>query len=257
MHKALLIPSSLFLMNLTACSFLQPKTNLENNPQTAAENYTKPGLEHGLIQSPINILSSENNEPNKHLITLKFQDKINAVENLGHTVQLDFEHGSTISSDGMSYEFKQMHFHTPSEHLIDGMTFPMEMHIVNYIAPETKNDTPHYLVIGVLFKMGKENKFINEFLNNVPKHEHNTKTLQPGTVRLHDLFNDDLGNELRNFYHYKGSLTTPPYTESVNWFVLKHIIEASPEQIRLINKIEGDNARHIQGLYGRVVDSNL
>jgi len=40
----------------------------------------------------------------------------------------------------------------------------------------------------------------------------------------------------------------------VNWFVLKHVVEASPKQMYSINKIEGNNARHIQGQYGRVVD---
>jgi carbonic anhydrase len=125
----------------------------------------------------------------------------------------------------MEYEVKQMHFHTPSEHLIDGMTFPMELHIVNQVPPVNQGDTPHYLVIAALFKMGKENKFISDFLNMPP-----------------------------NFYHYQGSLTTAPYTESVNWFVLKRIIEASPEQIRAINKIEGDNARHIQNKFGRTTN---
>ncbi|MDP2392226.1 MAG: carbonic anhydrase family protein [Methylococcaceae bacterium] len=38
--------------------------------------------------------------------------------------------------------------------------------------------------------------------------------------------------------------TTQPYSENVNWIVLKTIFEASPEQIKAINKIEGNNARH-------------
>jgi len=216
--------------------------------------YSLPGLEHGLIQSPINILSQKQHDLGRHKVTLHFEDAINEIENLGHTVQLDFEAGSTITSDGMTYEFKQMHFHTPSEHLVDGVTYPMEMHIVNYRAPLYEGDHPHYLVIGVLFKMGQENKFISEFLGKIPEKAHSHAAIKKGVVRLHDLFSASLEEELNNFYHYKGSLTTPPYTETVNWFVLKYIIEASPEQIYAINKIEGNNARHIQGEYGRVVD---
>lgn len=53
-----------------------------------------------MIQSPINILSAETEVTKGHEITMHFQDKINAVENLGHTVQLDFAQGSTVSSDG-------------------------------------------------------------------------------------------------------------------------------------------------------------
>ncbi len=252
MKKRILTPAFLLaFMIISSCTLANKPIDPANSHLATIDNYISPGLDHGLIQSPINILSAEANSLNSHKITLNFQDKINAIENLGHTIQLDFEEGSTISVDGMTFNFMQMHFHTPSEHLIDGMTFPMELHVVNYFPPANQNDTPHYLVIAVLFKMGKENKFISEFLNMIPK-EANTKTkLATGHVKLLDLLSNNL-NE--NFYHYKGSLTTPPYTESVSWFVLKTIIEASPEQIHTINNIEGNNARHIQGRYGRIVD---
>ena len=241
----------LAFMAVSSCTLDKKPIDSGNSHPATTENYMTPGLDHGLIQSPINILSSETNTLNKHKVTLNYQDKINAIENLGHTIQLDFEKGSTISLDGMTYQFKQMHFHTPSEHLIDGMTFPMELHIVNYLAPKNKNDTPHYLVIAVLFKMGKENIFISEFLNLIPKKANTITQITTGHVGLHDLLSGHFNND---FYHYKGSLTTLPYTESVNWFVLKTIITASPEQIRTINKIEGNNARHIQGRYGRSID---
>ena len=217
------------------------------------ESYFIPGLEHGLIQSPINILSAETDAVDGHEITMNFQDKINAVENLGHTVQLDFAQGSTVSSDGRQYELKQMHFHTPSEHLIDGMTFPMELHIVTQVPLLNKDDTPYYLVIAALFKMGKENKFISEFLNKIPEQENGKTKLKIGEVKLNDIVGDFL-SMTPSFYHYQGSLTTVPYTESVSWFVLKRILEASPEQIRAINKVEGDNARHIQKKYGRTIN---
>lgn len=252
MRKKILIPAFLIAFIAISSCTLEKKSIDSSNPHlTSDENYISPGLDHGLIQSPINILSAKANTQNKHKVTLNFQDKINAIENLGHTIQLDFEEGSTISTDGMTFHFKQMHFHTPSEHLIDGMTFPMELHIVNYLPRENQYDTPHYLVISVLFKMGQENKFISEFLNMIPE-EVNTKTkLKTGHVSLHELLSGNLNDD---FYHYKGSLTTPPYTESVNWYVLKTIIEASPEQIHTINNIEGNNARHIQSKYGRIVD---
>ncbi len=105
-----------------------------------------PGLKHGLAQSPINILSDQS-EHRKHNITFNFKDEINKVQNLGHTIQLDFEPGSTVNVDGKTFEFKQVHFHTPSEHLIDGITYPMEMHVVNTLAGQDKEDTTEYLVI--------------------------------------------------------------------------------------------------------------
>lgn len=230
-------------------------THKSNSIDKQGELYTLPGLDHGLLQSPINILSFKGKTSSKHQVTLRYQDKINAVKNLGHTVQLDFAEGSTISYEGLEYEFKQMHFHTPSEHLIDGMTFPMEMHIVSSITAKDKNDLPRYLVIGILFKMGQANKFIDEFLNQIPKDEHATTSLKSGVVNLRNLFSGGMEHrDTKNYYYYRGSLTTPPHTETVEWFVFKPIIEASPKQIEAINVIQGDNARRIQGTFDRSIN---
>ena len=209
--------------------------------------YMMPGLDHGLLQSPINILSKET-ETGRYNITVNFKDEINRVENLGHTVQLDIKEGNTITIDNKVFDFKQIHFHTPSEHLIDGITYPMEMHVVNTL----QGDKVGYVVFAFHFKMGKENKFINEFLNLIPKDANQSKEIETGIVKLRDLFIED-PEAWKDFYVYHGSLTTPPYTESVHWFVVKKIFEASPEQIKRINRIEGDNARHIQAEYNRTI----
>jgi len=254
-------------LSLTACAnYKQTADNTSHKTDSIKESngfYILPDLDHGLIQSPINIRSFKQEKTNTHEITFHYQDKIKAVENLGNTVQLDFAAGSTISYEGLKYDFKQMHFHTPSEHLIDGMTFPMEMHIVTSIPAKNKNHPPRYLVIGILFKEGPSNKFIDEFLNLIPKTENSITPLKAGMVKLDDLFSsaevDDAGDFYKlhragNFYHYQGSLTTPPYTETVQWFVFKPINTASPEQIKTISTIEGNNARHIQGIFTRGID---
>nr|WP_315150294.1 carbonic anhydrase family protein [uncultured Flavobacterium sp.] len=249
---------------LSACYTLQaqvttPPTNQINatapdaNTKTQ-QGYALPGLDHGFEQSPINIISSKSKE-GKHKITLHYKDEINKIENLGHTVQLDFQEGSSITVDDTTFVFKQCHFHTPSEHLIDGQTFPAEMHIVNLLPNADKKATPQYLVIGVLFKEGKENKFIADFLNTIPKEEHETAELKVGKVKLSDLFGNVSKSIKGHYYQYRGSLTTPPFTESVRWYITKHIFEASAEQIEAINRIEGNNARHVQALYGRLIST--
>jgi len=249
------------LMGLPALSLLllscDPRYIKENAGAESFEQnsraYSLPGLDPGAHQSPINIFTKSTKEENEQQFVVHFQDEITAVENLGHTIQLDFKQGSTISVGGVTYTFKQMHFHTPSEHLIDGITFPMELHIVS----ATENSaSPHYLVIAILFKMGEESKFINEFLSSIPDHEHSKTDTKVGSIRFTDLLSLSPTGDLGHHYHYKGSLTTPPYTESVNWFVLKQIFEASPEQIKVINKLEGDNARHIKDKNNRLVEDN-
>jgi carbonic anhydrase len=216
--------------------------------------YSLPGLKHGLLQSPINILSDQS-EKGEHNVTFNFKDKINKVQNLGHTVQLDFERGSTVYVDDKIFEFKQIHFHTPAEHLIDGITYPMEMHVVNTLVGQAEEETTEYLVFSFLFKMGKENKFIDEFIQLIPGVKDESENLSTGTVNLRNLIDYDPKKVLNSYFYYKGSLTTPPYTESVNWFIMKTIIDASPGQIQQINKIQGDNARRIQAQYGRPVSN--
>ena len=208
---------------------------------------TMPGLDHGLLQSPINILSSQA-EGGHHEIAFHFDHtEADFVDNKGHTIELDFPEGSSITFDGAEYQLKQVHSHTPSEHQIDGVRYPMEMHIVNMMEPKTKDDPPRYLVISYLFKMGKEDPLIASFLDQVPKDE-GGRDLPVGTVHL------TRPETREEYYHYRGSLTTPPYTETVEWLIVKGIQQASPEQIRRIHAIEGDNARRVQARYGRKVD---
>jgi carbonic anhydrase len=218
------------------------------------QGYAMPRIDDKQAQSPINILTDSAIKNSHESINLTFKVGVSAIENLGHTIQLDFKDGSTTLAGGKVYFSKQFHFHTPSEHLIDGMTFPLEMHIVNILDDSTDKNHPRYLVVAFLFKMGRENKFIKEFLNEIPVEE-GKDSLQSGEVKFEDLFNTIPKNE-QGYYSYKGSLTTPPYSETVDWIIKKYILEASPEQIFKIEKMEGDNARHVQALNKRRVSNS-
>ena len=220
-----------------------------------AQGYALPRYDDGQAQSPIDIFSDSTVKDSSQFISIKFKTGITAVENLGHTIQLDFKEGSTTVAGGKTYSSKQFHFHTPSEHMIDGITYPMEMHIVNVLKDSNEKKNPQYLVIALLFKMGHENTFIKEFLKAIPGEE-GKDTLPSGTVRFEDLFLTIPKKEEAGYYSYNGSLTTPPYAETVHWIVKKYILEASPEQISAIEKMEGDNARHVRALYARKVFSN-
>ena len=215
------------------------------------QGYALPRNDGGKTQSPINILSDSAIKEINQPVDVKFNTKIVAVENLGHTIQVDFQDGSTVIAGGRTYQTKQFHFHTPSEHLIDGVTYPLEMHIVSVLQDSNSQHNPHYLVVGLLFKMGHENKFIKEFLNAIPQEE--KKDTLTAAVRFEDLFDPIPKNESSAYYTYPGSLTTPPYSETVTWMVRKYILEASPEQIYALEKAEGNNARHVQALFGRRV----
>jgi carbonic anhydrase len=215
-----------------------------------------PGLKHGLIQSPINILTKTVEHVGSRAINVSFKDEVESVENLGHTIQLNFAEGSTITAYGKVFHFEQMHFHTPSEHLLDGMRFPMDLHIVNDSIDEESGEV-EFLVVSILFKMGDENKFISEFYDLIPREENMVHKIETGRVKLSDLLMVTRKDESEEgLYFYKGSLTTLPYTESVNWYIDRHVYEASQEQIHNINKLQGYNARAVQEKYGRVIEGS-
>jgi carbonic anhydrase len=138
-----------------------------------------------------------------------------------------------------------LHFHTPSEHLVDGITYPMEMHMVHTL----QDDPRRYLVIGVLFREGADNGFIQEVLSHAPAEEGDR---YDDPMRINAL---DVLASVDGYFHYDGSLTTPPYTETVTWLVMKEVHEAAAAQIERLNLLEGNNARHIQDQHGRHVEA--
>lgn len=221
--------------------------------QTHDESHRKVGYltpedstpEHtlGNRQSPINILTSRAKE-GQHEAELHYRASEEHIRNLGHTIEVDWDAGSTIEFDGKNYELKQFHFHTPSEHLLDGVTYPMEIHLVH----AGVDDPAHMLVVGALFKEGEGNAIIDRVLPFVPK--------QPGgVIDAHEQLDvSSLFGQQHGYYYYSGSLTTPPYSEIVKWLVLDQVFEASPEQIEEIARVEGYNARHIQAPHARMVD---
>ena len=197
----------------------------------------------GLSQSPINI-SSKDLGSRGHQIAFEFHPSQEHIVHKATTIELEYDEGSSVAFDGSTYELRQFHFHTPSEHLVDGVTYPLECHLVHL---GTEPDT--YLVIGVLFKEGRKSEFLEAFLGDVPsragQHFDGSQVID-----VRELLAGDF-----DAYTYQGSLTTPPYTESVRWLVLKTVREATREQIQRLHLLEGDNARHIQPLAGRSVEA--
>ncbi|XP_054711672.1 carbonic anhydrase 7-like [Uloborus diversus] len=237
----------------------------------------------GARQSPINIINSEV-DLNDELDAFEFDNYddplVDArIENNGHTIQVSpgsKDPPRTIDEGGMDdqYQFLQLHFHwgsdskKGSEHLIDGSSFPLEMHFVhinkNYKTKEKALQKEDGLaVLAVLFKLDDEdNPALTPIIDKLDDvRQEGSKADLDDAFTLESLLPDDL----MPYYRYKGSLTTPPCSEAVTWTVFKDFVPISEKQLQLFRNVkeedEGepaeslvDNFRPVQELHGRVVE---
>jgi carbonic anhydrase len=202
----------------------------------------------GRQQSPVNIISVDT-QPDRSEnwpLVLRYppQTHIHDVVNNGHSIQYDFDEGDEIVFRGARYALKQVHFHEPSEHTINGLRYPIEMHLVHY--SEERNE------FAVLALMGEEGRssaafeFLERYL-----------PLPPGETRVIDRafsLRSALPALLEPRFHYRGSLTTPPCSENVNWIVFRTPITLSHEQVLEMQRMMPlNNYRGIQALNGRSV----
>lgn len=212
----------------------------------------------GLKQSPINIISNETTKEKwGQPFVFHGYEKRHAMhsKNNRHSVVVELDNDDEddiwIRGGGLGeskFKFAQLHFHwgstndQGSEHTIDGVAAPMEMHIVHWnldvgdsVKEATTKEAYNSLeVLGVLFKIGKENYKYEHFFNSVKNiaKENTNYTIEKG-VRLKDV----LPADTNAFYRYKGSLTTPPCDEIVMWTIFKEVIEVSQEQIDIMRKV--------------------
>ncbi|MBZ8178931.1 carbonic anhydrase [Oscillatoria salina] len=212
----------------------------QNNPTHWGElNSDFQLCEVGRDQSPINITEAipvrgESLETDYQTVPLE-------VFNNGHTIRVNYAPGSLITINGRPYELVQFHFHTPSEHYLNDKAAAMELHLVH------RDQNNQLAVLGVMITEGEANETLAQIWQNFPQAG---EKIQPRNITINA---SNLLPNQRNYYHYQGSLTTPPCSEGVSWNVLVEPITASPEQIEQFMKLYQYNARPIQPLNGRQI----
>ena len=140
--------------------------------------------------------------------------------NNGHTIQVNIPAGSKLRIDGVAYDLLQFHFHRPSEEQIDGKPMAMVAHFVH------KSADGKLAVIGVLLKEGNENPNIKTLWSNIPAAEGPPVDIADVSFNPANLLPKEL-----EFWSYEGSLTTPPCTEGVRFFILRTPVNISKEQV--------------------------
>ena len=207
------------------------------------ENWGKefPTCGKGKSQSPLNIKGPF--EKVRFNIVPDYKPGPLKILNNGHTIQVNVTPGSKIRIDGKAYDLLQFHFHRPSEEHINGKPSAMVIHYVH------KNDSGELAVLGVLLQEGNENPGIKTLWSHAPSKE--GPEVAPDNVAFNPA--NLLPREME-FYHYDGSLTTPPCTEKVKFYILKTQVNIGKEQITQFPfKM---NARPVQPLNERKIFTN-
>ncbi len=192
----------------------------------------------GKEQSPIDIPYKAPLHVND--ISFNYNPSVLEISNNGHTIKVADENNSVIVVEGNTYRLQQYHLHAPSEHMLNGTYYDMELHLVH------QSDVGKYAVVGIMIKSGSENNAYAPIWEHMP-----TKIGQQENISSVKIDANDLLPKSLSYYRYNGSFTTPPCTESVNWFVLSTPVELSKAQVDAFQKIYSNNNRPIQQLNQR------
>lgn len=209
----------------------------DHGAENWGENFVTCG--QGMNQTPVDIKTPI--EAELAPLHIDYQGTVAEVLNNGHTIQANVSGSNTLQVDGDTFELKQFHFHTPSENVIDGKQFPLEVHFVH------ANNKGQLAVIGAMFETGpRGSDAFNSLLATIPANGEKvtiSHTFNPATLLPRE----------REYFRFNGSLTTPPCSEGVRWFVMQEHQTSSKAQTEALHKVMGNNARPLQPLNARVI----
>jgi carbonic anhydrase len=193
----------------------------------------------GVNQSPIDITSTIDSDLPP--LVLDYTSNTTSLVNNGHTAQVNVAPGNFLRVDGEQFELLQFHIHVPSEHWIDGKQSMLEVHYVH------RNSNGQLAVIAALYNEGTDSRKIAKHIDAIPTE---VGIDVPFAFSLADLPILTLSKE---YYRYNGSLTTPPCSEGVRWYVLKEQNTISRARRDRFNRLIGDDARGPQPINARPV----
>ncbi|KAF0903123.1 hypothetical protein E2562_025713 [Oryza meyeriana var. granulata] len=165
-------------------------------------------------------------------------------------VRFDGDAGGVVI-DGVAYRLRQMHWHSPSEHAVDGRRYDLELHMLHQ-----SDSNGRYAVVAQLLEIGRRRDATLHMLEPYIRRMANKR-------KGHEVeIDDDVDprwpvSSSGVYYRYTGSFTTPPCTEGITWTVARNVRRVSRQQVELLREAVHDgarsNARPLQEANGRGV----
>jgi carbonic anhydrase len=198
----------------------------------------------GREQSPVDIRGAVKAD----LPPLQFDYHAGPLDHLvnnGYAIRVNYhgdEKPQVLRVGDETYRLVQFHFHRPSEEYVNGKAYPMVIHLMH------QSSDGRLAGVAVLLKAGKPNPAVQAIWDHMPltkgpEHDIVGVAIDPAGLLPVD----------RSYYTYAGSVSAPPCTEGVTWFVLETPVEVSPAQIRAFARVYPHDVRPLQPLNGRIV----
>ncbi len=200
---------------------------------------------NGHEQSPIDIRGAH---LDKALQPIEFHYMSGPVtlENTGLGIVGRVNPGSYIVAGGVRYDLVEYDFRHPSEETVKGKLSDMSVQLVH----KSAGGKVAILAVRLIEDQNKPNAVLATLWPHLPtsagKSEKITDIVNPGGLLPAD----------RGYWTYMGSLTTPPCTEGVRWFVFEQQVTLSRDQLRAFTAIFKVNTREIQDPHGRRIEAN-
>lgn len=200
---------------------------------------------NGKEQSPVDIRDARKSD---ELTVIRFEYKAGPLKiiNNGYTaVRVNYApgNGNFLIVGNKRYELTQFHFHHPSEELIDGKPYEMAIHFMH------ESSDGKIAGVVVLLKAGRASPTIQQLWQYMPRIPGKEKEIPGVEVDPAGLLPRDV-----SYYKYMGSITAPPCSEGVLWFVLKSPMEISADQVNAFAALYPHDVRPVQPLNGRAIE---
>ena len=189
----------------------------------------------GTLQSPIDIVDKDVRKGDLPALLFNYKPSPLRIVDDGHMIQVNYARDSWVTVNGKRYELVSIEFHKPSEAKVNGKGHEMEADLVH------KAQDGKLLIIAVPIDAGTENRVVKAVLSNLPATKGKEQEVAAASIYALELLPKDKG-----YYMYTGSLTAPPCTETVLWYVLKTPIQVSADQIARFARVYPMNARPTQ-----------
>lgn len=197
----------------------------------------------GKSQSPVNLKWSKPISDNP--IKFSYGPSQAQIENTGYTYRLRFTASNTILFKGETYILEKLEVRSPTEHTLSGNSLPMELQLYHKTSSGLKT-----AILSLIVIEGKQAPWFDEIWAQA-------KNVQPGqTSTMFNVNPSVIIPPAKTHYHYVGSLTHPPCSEGVDWFIYNTPLQLSREQIAAFRSSYNDNNRKVQPLNDRKVTNH-